>query len=123
MFWNKEKKEAAKAEWFNLTKESQLDEIVKESEGKTVLIFKHSTSCSISNMSLNRFTRGWEQEYSDKLKPYYLDLLSFRNVSNAVADRFGVHHQSPQVVLIKNGNVVHEASHMAISFDAIKREL
>jgi bacillithiol system protein YtxJ len=73
-------------------------------------------------MAMDRLMRGWDAEYSDKLKAYYLDLIAFRAVSNEVADRFGIYHQSPQVLLIKNGVATYEVSHMAISFDAIKKE-
>ena len=123
MFWRKKKEEEVKVNWFHLTELNQLEEIVKESDEKTVLIFKHSTTCSISNMGINRFMRGWDSEYSNKIKAYYLDLLAFREISNAVADRFQVYHQSPQVILIKNRNAIYESSHMAISFEAIKKQL
>jgi bacillithiol system protein YtxJ len=46
--------------------------------------------------------------------PYYLDLLEFRPISNEIAGRFGVMHQSPQIILIKNGNAVYTASHSDI---------
>ena len=123
MFWNKPKEKEVEVEWFQLTSSDQLNEIIEESAEKPVLIFKHSTSCSISSMAMDRLVRGWEDEYSSKLKAYYLDLLAFRDTSNAVADRFNVYHQSPQVLLIKNGIAIYDASHMAISFDAIKKEL
>lgn len=123
MFWNKPKEKEIEIEWFQLTSSDQLNEIIEESAEKPVLIFKHSTSCSISSMAMDRLVRGWEDENSSKLKAYYLDLIAFRDSSNAVADRFNVYHQSPQVLLIKNGIAIYDASHMAISFDAIKKEL
>ena len=72
---------------------------------------------------MDRLMRGWDAEYSDKVKAYYLDLIAFRDTSNEVADRFGIYHQSPQVLLIKKGIATYDNSHMAISFDGIKKAL
>ncbi len=97
--------------WYELNDVAQLDEIVKVSNEQPVAIFKHSTRCSISRMALKQF----ESEFSAQgVKPYFLDLLSFRDVSNEIATRFGVLHQSPQLILIKNGKVVLDASHSDI---------
>lgn len=90
----------------------QLEELKEASFLEPVLFFKHSTRCSISVMALNRFEREWG-DYT--LKAYLLDLLSYREVSNAIADVFEVEHQSPQILLIKNGNCVFHQSHNAIS--------
>ncbi len=99
----------------DLTDISQLDEIEKLSHThKGVLIFKHSTRCAISSMALNRFTRGWDLG-EEQLPVYYLDLVRYRSVSGAVSERFGVNHESPQVLLIKNGSCKYHASHNAIS--------
>ncbi len=122
MFWNK-RKETAEVEWFKLTEESQLQEIVEESHTTPVLIYKHSTRCGISSMAFDRLVRGWDEAYTDKIKPYYLDLIAFRDVSNEVARQFGIYHQSPQVILIKNGKAIYDDSHMAISLDIIKQQL
>ena len=122
MFWNKSKP-TAEVEWFKLNSVDQIDEIIQESERTAVLIYKHSTRCGISSMAMDRLVRGWDSEYTDKIKPYYLDLIAYREVSDAVAERFGVYHQSPQVILIKNGKAIYDDSHMAISFDLLKKQL
>lgn len=100
----------------DLTDLVQIDEIEKLSHTapRGVLIFKHSTRCAISSMALNRFMRGWDIE-DEQLPVYYLDLIRYREVSNQVSERFGVIHQSPQVLLIKNGTCIYDASHNAIS--------
>jgi len=101
---------------------SQLDEIVELSvnaDNKAVAIFKHSTRCSISSMALNRLTRSWDIT-SETLPIYFLDLISYRNISNEIADRFDVEHESPQLLIIKNGKCVYHASHSAIDVDDIK---
>jgi len=106
--------------WNPLTSLNQLEEIVKESGEQPVLIFKHSTRCSISSTSLNRLERNWKQEEMGSLKPYFLDLISFREISNAIADKFHVEHQSPQVILIQRGKSVFDRSHLDIDYNSIK---
>ena len=98
--------------WYQLTDMQQLEELKEASFLEPVLFFKHSTRCSISVMALNRFEREWDDF---NFNAYLLDLLSFREVSNAIADVFEVEHQSPQILLIKNGNCVFHQSHNAIS--------
>jgi bacillithiol system protein YtxJ len=102
--------------WNNITEESQIDTIVKESSIQPVLIFKHSTRCSISASALDRLERKWSQ-VENLIKPYYLDLLKYRAISNAIAYKLGVEHQSPQAIVIKNGKVVYHNSHMEINVD------
>lgn len=104
--------------WNQLTEESQLDEIKKESEEIPVAIFKHSTRCSISSMAINRLERSWND--SQKIKAYYLDLIQHRNLSNLIAQQFNVEHQSPQVILLKGGKAVYHDSHMGISVERIE---
>jgi bacillithiol system protein YtxJ len=118
MFWNKNKEESVEIQWVTLTEMSQLDEVLEESKTQTVFIYKHSTRCSISSMAMNRLERSWTEE-GNKVKAYYLDLIRYRDISNAVAEKFGVYHESPQIIIIKNGATVHNDSHMSISFDDI----
>ncbi len=117
----KTKKE--KMNWNQLSSESQIEEIKKESENHPVLIFKHSTTCPISSTALNRMERNYKQEEVNDLKVYYLDLLSNRGLSNAVAMAFNVEHESPQVILVKNGQSVYTESHFGISFEDLKTAL
>lgn len=104
--------------WHKLTDISQLQDIVnlsieQSANGLTVLIFKHSTRCSISSMALNRLEAKWID--NNKIPAYYLDLLSHRDISNEIANLFSVEHASPQVLLIKNGLCIYNASHTDIS--------
>jgi bacillithiol system protein YtxJ len=108
--------------WNKLTSEEQIDQVIFESAAKPVLLFKHSTSCSISSMSLDRLLRNWKPEDADKITPYYLDLLAYRNLSNLVAERFGIPHESPQVLLIQNGKVTYHESHYGISYAEIMNQ-
>jgi bacillithiol system protein YtxJ len=94
-----------------------LDEIVKLSHSvdvDAVAIFKHSTRCSISSMAKNRLERSWNPR-KKYIPVYYLDLLSFRQLSNEVANRFDLIHESPQLLLIQKGELKAHASHSAIS--------
>lgn len=100
--------------WKQLTSVSEIDEIIESSKTKPVAIFKHSTRCGISRMVLKQFERDYDTE-EGVMDLYYLDLLSYRSVSDEVAARFQVWHQSPQLLIIQNGNCVKHASHSEIS--------
>jgi bacillithiol system protein YtxJ len=109
--------------WNNLTSENALKEILERSKEQPVVIFKHSTRCSISSTALNRLERSWKQDEMVKVQPYYLDLISYRPVSNMVAEVFDIPHESPQLLIIHNGKCVYDTSHMAISYNDLKERL
>ena len=109
--------------WNQLINSAQLEEIKKESHQHPVLIYKHSTRCSISSATLGRLERAWKSEEVGDLKPYFLDLIAHRALSNQIAEEFGVWHESPQVLIIVNGASVYDTSHFDISFDAIKAQV
>lgn len=111
----------SKVHWRELTDLGQLNEIINESTEQPVIIFKHSTRCSISRFSLKQFES--EFDLHDKVIPYYLDLLNHRDISNEIASRFDIEHQSPQLILIQDGKAIYDASHDAISVADIKRNL
>jgi bacillithiol system protein YtxJ len=109
--------------WIQLENEAQIDQIKSESQNKPVLIFKHSTRCSISSTALARLERNWSKnESSEAISPYYLDLIRFRNVSDQIARSFSVSHESPQVLLIHNKECVYNTSHLDINADTIIQE-
>ncbi|MFT6872154.1 MAG: bacillithiol system protein YtxJ [Roseivirga sp.] len=121
MFWKKSQPVEG-VNWNQLSSENQLQVLIEESKDQPVLIYKHSTRCGISSMVLERLERSWTSA-DNPIKPYILDLISFRDLSNAVAQTFQVYHESPQVILIKDGKAIYNASHMQVSFDAMKREI
>lgn len=98
--------------WKHLTTEVDIDGLIAASAQKPQAIFKHSTRCSISSVALQRMEKASAPEGIDF---WFLDLLQYRKISNAVAERFGVEHESPQVLLIKNGACVFDESHLGIS--------
>lgn len=106
--------------WTKLVSEQDLEDLKQASFERPVLLFKHSTRCSISSTVLNRLERKWKQEEMGRLKPFFLDLVAYRKISNRVAEEFGVPHQSPQVLLIENGRCIYDASHMQISYQNLK---
>jgi len=114
------KEEIVEVPWHVLGKMDQLDEIVEESKSKPVAIFKHSTRCGISRGVLKLFEKNYKLTDA-QLKLYYLDLLQNRDISNEIAARFKVHHESPQMIVIKNGAVVHHDSHHSIEASHLKR--
>lgn len=109
--------------WNKLTSEAQIDQLIAESSAKPVLIFKHSTRCSISSMSLDRLLRNWKEQDSEEISPYYLDLIAYRSLSDQVAARFGIPHESPQVLILKDGNVTYSESHYGINYTEIKAQV
>lgn len=103
--------------WINLTSQDQLEEIRSKSSEKTQVIFKHSTRCAVSSMAKSRLERSSAPEDVDF---YYLDLIAHRKLSSVVAEDFDVWHESPQVLVIKNGKCVYDESHSAIKMEDIK---
>jgi bacillithiol system protein YtxJ len=109
--------------WSELRSANQIDLIRKESKENPVLIFKYSSRCSISRMALDRLERNWNESDMQMVKPYFLDLITYRNVSNQIAEVFEVEHESPQVLIIDNEKSVYDQSHMAIHYESIKNAI
>lgn len=105
--------------WIILDNIQQLEEIKQNSFNKTQLILKHSTRCIISKMALQNFEKSYE--LGDEVETYFLDLISYRSVSNTIADVFAVEHQSPQLLIIKDGKVVFHESHEGIEASDVKK--
>lgn len=103
--------------WNSISTIEDLKALNEASKEKTVLLFKHSRTCSISAAALGRLERSWNEESDDKLSLYFLDLISHRDVSNQIALDYGVMHESPQALLIKNGKAIYNESHFGISLN------
>ena len=101
-----------KPNWINVDSVQQLTEILEKTTDKTNLFFKHSTRCSISSMALKLFESDWKN--IENVDCYFIDLISFRDVSNTIAQKTNIEHQSPQVIVLKNNNVIYHASHQSI---------
>ena len=109
----------SKVGWSQLTDLRQLNEITDISTEKPVAIFKHSTRCHISKMVLRQFENEFDSQ--KQITPYFLDLLEHREISNEIAARFGIMHQSPQLIVIKDGKAVYDASHESIDAEKLKQ--
>lgn len=107
--------------WEILNDISMLDKAIEDSFKNDVVIFKHSTTCSISLMAKRRLEDDWD--LNDLIVPYYLDLKTYRTISDAISTRFSLHHESPQVLLIKNGECIYDASHFDITVAELKESL
>lgn len=116
MGWFSKKEETTGLKWIQLTTEEQLKAAIESSSEKPILLFKHSTRCSISSMAFSGFQSRWSGDEAD-IDIYYLDLIQYRNVSNKIAELTNVVHQSPQVIVLKNNEVVYTATHTSISAD------
>lgn len=103
-------------QWIPLSSSNELEQLIAKSQARPQLIFKHSTRCSISHMAKSRLERG---PVSPDIDYHYLDLLEYRPLSNQIAELFHVHHESPQVLLIRNGECIYEESHNGIDPEEI----
>jgi len=123
MFGNSDNSDSQKSNlnWIPLTNLAQLDDIQTISNVKPIVIFKHSTRCSISRMALKQFERQYDLD--ETVDAFFLDLIEHRDVSNEIAKRFNVYHESPQLILIKNGKAVYDVSHSDIDAEALKNKI
>jgi len=105
--------------WIDLTDEQQLNRLKGLSRQRAQLIFKHSTRCAISSMAKSRLERSTPP---DGIDFYFLDLVKHRQLSNKIAADFAVYHESPQILLIKNGECIYDESHSGIQMDEIAEQ-
>jgi len=108
--------------WRRIKSNKDLEDALTLSHELPVILFKHSTTCSRSAFAKHRL----ESNYSiatDRAVFYYLDLLNHRDVSNNIALKLGVMHQSPQVILVKKGKAIFNTSHESISLKALEERL
>ena len=106
--------------WIHLNSTEQVQSI-KTAKGYQV-IFKHSTRCSISMMARKRFELDWEA-IPEATPLYFLDLLNYRDITNDISSEFQIHHESPQLLLIKDGECIYETSHGEISADELAEQM
>jgi len=110
-------------QWEKLNNIAQVEALAEESKQQPVVIFKHSTSCSISATAKSRLERQWSDSGLQNVKPYYLDLLAYRPISNEIAEFFQVRHESPQLLLIQDGMCTYHGSHLSINLGEVKKQV
>lgn len=115
------KSNTKKLDWIEINSLDELDQAIEDSSDSPVIFFKHSTRCSISSMVLNRFENDWNDGMNGTL--YFIDLIKNRGVSNALAEKANVYHESPQIIVLKDKEAIFEASHSAISASEIIEKL
>lgn len=121
--FGKKERSASRLNWVKLEDMANLDQLIQtQSYEKPVVLFKHSTRCSISSMALNRLEMDWDMD-PEQVVPVYLDLIAYRAISDKIAADLNVRHQSPQVLLVKNGQCIYNASHNEIDVEGIKENL
>lgn len=108
--------------WIPLTSEAEIEQLKERSDKIPCLIFKHSTRCNISSVARYRLESDWNFD-TTQMEAYFLDLLNYRTVSGRIADVFQIYHESPQVLLIINGECIYDASHLSISVDELNEAL
>ena len=109
--------------WKPLEDVGTVAQLQESSQERPVVIFKHSTRCSISSMALSRLERAWNDQEVADADAYFLDLIRYRDVSQKIAELFGVAHQSPQLLLIHQEKCVYNTSHMGISYRELRAQL
>jgi bacillithiol system protein YtxJ len=121
---NKEEKKEIKTtvQWESLTDLSQLDAILEDRTQQKHVLFKHSTRCVVSAMAKRQLESEWPSDKPD-IHVWYLDLLNHRDISNAITEKTGVSHQSPQAFAIIDGQVLYADSHSEISARSILKSL
>ncbi|CAM4097148.1 bacillithiol system redox-active protein YtxJ [Flavobacterium antarcticum] len=120
MFAKSEGKESSKLAWNYLESMEDLDHAEQQSNEKVVVLFKHSTRCSISRFVLKSFENTYAIP-ADKMEIYFLDLIEYRPISNEIAARFDVTHQSPQMIVLKDGKSIYDASHESIDASSLEQ--
>ena len=110
-------------EFKKLNQINQLNEIDLQSHSKLQAIFKHSTQCSVSRMAKHILSEELESNKDELIDIYYLDLISYREISNEIASRYFVQHESPQILFIKDGKCIYHASHSDVSIEKSLREI
>jgi bacillithiol system protein YtxJ len=107
--------------WKKIESIENIEEADKRSYNDLVLIFKNSTKCGISSSVLSGLEGDWNEEEKNYFIPYYLDILRFRNLSDEIEERYNVVHESPQVLILKNGKCIESASHYDIKLENFKK--
>jgi bacillithiol system protein YtxJ len=98
-----------------------LDRAIASSKAAPMFLYKHSLTCGSSAYALDQLTR---LAASDVSAPIHLvPVQNARDVSNAIAERFGLRHESPQLILVEDGAVRWQTSHFGITADRAREAL
>jgi len=109
--------------WNQIASLPELETAIKSSEETAVMFFKHSTRCSISSAALSKLERYWELETEKIVIPYFIDLIRYRQISDAIAQHTSIEHESPQVIILHKGKILYQATHNGILYQELKESL
>lgn len=115
---NKEGNSFSNEVWIPLTSVNELENALESSSEKTIVLFKHSTRCGVSSMVWNQ-VKNLATQKNEEVELYFLDLIAYRDVSNAIAEKLGVFHQSPQLIVVQYNEVVYHDSHSYIDTEKV----
>jgi bacillithiol system protein YtxJ len=102
---------------------TDLDQLLEDSAGRPVLLFKHSYSCGTSAEALDELIAHLDEQRRHDTGYAVVTVQTHREISNAVSARLGVRHETPQALLIRNRRVVWSASHFRVTADAVARAI
>lgn len=108
--------------WQKIEQATDIKKIAMLSKQQPCLIYKHSSRCNLSNMALYSLEEDWKFSEKD-VQPFFLDVIQYQKLAFQVAEEFSVHHESPQVLLIQNGECTYETSHLDINVEEIAEGL
>ncbi|MEJ2004293.1 MAG: bacillithiol system redox-active protein YtxJ [Cyclobacteriaceae bacterium] len=109
--------------WRSIQNREELTRALEKSLSAPVLLFKHSTRCAISSMAFDRLDRYWDEEEMQQTEGYLIDVIRNRDLSNYIQEHFSIRHESPQILLIRDGKVIFHDSHMGIAYDSLRSAL
>jgi bacillithiol system protein YtxJ len=109
-------------EWQHLKTSKELQSLIQKSHDTPAAIFKHSTRCGASAIVKERLEEDWDFE-NGEIDIYLLDLIAHRDLSNEVSKTFGVRHESPQILVINDGQSIFDTSHGDVSVTTMRKAL
>ena len=106
--------------WIEINSSDELEQYLNTADkSQPFIIFKHSTRCSVSRMSKQLF----EGEWKNNKEVYLINVVENRQASNSVAAKFGIQHESPQILVIRNDKCIYDASHSMIDANTVSEYL
>ena len=101
-------------QFFRIDDRAALDGLLADSKQKPVIVFKHSTACSISS-------RAYREMEKVEGQVNILEVQSAREISRELANLTGVRHETPQVIVLRDGKAVWNASHFDVKAAAVAK--
>lgn len=104
--------------WHSISEEGEIAEILLSSNDKPQVIYKHSTRCATSFFALKN-VQGLAEAVREKADFYMVDVIGQRRLSFQIAEQLGVRHESPQLIILKDGEVFWHGSHHNVNDEVL----